>query len=93
MSNEIYLTPRVSESLDQLPKDQQTRVVRMIDSFGEDVLRNSIVVAADDSPGGGLRAARAKDYRLLFRYVPETHTVIITDLAKWESEELSAATA
>lgn len=93
MTNQVYLTPNISDTLSQLPKDQQTRVIHAIDSLEEDPLQNSYVIAGDDSPGGGLRAAHAGNLRLLLRYAPESHTVIITDLSSTLAEDLTAATA
>ena len=93
MTNEIYIPNELSETLQRLSKDEKRRVVRSIDSLGEDVLKNSYVFSGDDSPGGGLRAARAGDLCIIFRYTPGNHTIIVTDVSPMSHQEELAVSA
>ncbi len=91
MENEIYIANRLAETLKKLPEEQQNRIAKLIDSLGGDGWKNSQVVAADNSQGGGLRARLSGDLRLLFRYAPEQHAIIVTDVASMQERELAAA--
>jgi len=91
MENEIYIATRLAETLKKLPKEQQARIATLIDSLGGDGWKNSQVVAADNSQGGGLRARLSGDLRLLFRYAPEQNAIIVTDVASMQERELATA--
>ncbi len=61
----------------------------MIDSLAGDGWKNSQIVAPDSSEGGGLRSYLSDDLRLLFRYVPEQHAIIVTSVAAIYEQELA----
>ena len=90
MENEIYIANSVGDTLKTLPEETQNRIAALIDSLGGEGWKNSSVVAPDQSPGGGLRAARSGNLRLLFRYAPEQHAIIVAGLDTLHENELVA---
>lgn len=93
MSNEIYIPNELSETLKGLSKDQKREVVRTIDRLGEDVLDNSFVVSTSGPSKGDLREARAGSLRVLFRYLPESNSVIIAEVSSMAQEKAMASSA
>ncbi len=91
MENEIYIANKLADTLDRLSPDQRERVSLMIDSLAGDGWKNSQIVAPDNSKGGGLRAHLSGDLRLLFRYAPETHAIIVTSVTALHEQELAFA--
>jgi mRNA-degrading endonuclease RelE of RelBE toxin-antitoxin system len=91
MENEVYIANRLADTLKRMPSDQQAHVASLIDSLGGDGWKNSHVVAADNSQGGGLRARISGNLRLLFRYAPEQHAIIVTDVESMQERELAVA--
>jgi mRNA-degrading endonuclease RelE of RelBE toxin-antitoxin system len=91
MENEIYIVNGLADTLDRLPDDKREKVASMIDSLAGEGWKNSQIVAPDDSQGGGLRAFHSGDLRLLFRYAPEQHAIIVTSVAAMYEQELAAA--
>ena len=91
MENEIYIANGLAETLDRVSEADRERVASLIDSLSGEGWKNSQVVAPDDSPGGGLRARLSGDLRLLFRYAPEQHAIIVTSVATMMEHELATA--
>jgi len=93
MTNEIYIPNELSETLKGLSKDQKREVVQTIDRLGEDVLDNSYIVPASGPSQGDLREARAGGLRVLFRYLPESNSVIIAEVSSVVQEKAMASSA
>jgi mRNA-degrading endonuclease RelE of RelBE toxin-antitoxin system len=91
VENKIYIVNALADTLDRLPHEKREQVAAMIDALAGDGWRNSQIVAPDDAQGGGLRAALSGDLRLLFRYAPEQHAIIVTSVAAIEARELAHA--
>ena len=91
MENEIYIADGLAATFERLAAPDRERVTTMIDSLSGEGWKNSQIVAPDDSEGGGLRARIADDLRLLFRYVPEQHAIIVTSVAAMQERELALA--
>jgi len=93
MTNKVYLSTYANQSLLSLKASeaQVQGVLKTIDSLEEGEAAGSRILYADDSPGGGLRAVNAGDFRILYRYDPESHTVIVADVAPATSDERVAA--
>ena len=91
MKNEIYIASRLAQTLASLSKEQQDRVAALIDSLDGDGLKNSEVLSPDKSQGGGIRAAFLGGLVLFFRYVPEEHAIIVTDVTEMRGEPLATA--
>ena len=91
MENEIYIANEVVEKLDSLPKRERDRVSVIIDSLGGEGWKHSNIVAPDNSKGGGLRARLSGNLRLLFRYSPEQHAIIVVDVADIRTHQLATA--
>jgi mRNA-degrading endonuclease RelE of RelBE toxin-antitoxin system len=91
MKNEIYIASRLAQTLSSLSKDQQDRVASLIDSLNGDGLKNSEVLATDKSQGGDIRAAFLGGLSLIFRYVPEQHAIIVTDVTEMHGQPLATA--
>ena len=87
MTNQIHIAPDLPETMQRLPKDQRDRVIRTIDSLADDPTGESYIISRDDSPGGGLRAIHTGSLRILFRYAPEVHAVIVTDVSSMVPEQ------
>jgi len=91
MSNEIYIANQLADTMARLPEDEKKQVASMIDSLEGDGWKNSEIVLADKSGGGGMRAAFHGYLSLIFRYVPEQHAIIVTDV-KGIADRQAAAT-
>jgi mRNA-degrading endonuclease RelE of RelBE toxin-antitoxin system len=91
MEDEIYITTSMGKQIAELAPTQQRSVQVAIDSLSGDGWKNSQIVAPDNTPGGGLRSVRNGDIRLLFRYSPEVHAIIVVDVASIIERELAVA--
>ena len=82
MTSKVYLSPHVSEFLNRLDfsNDQVDNLVNAIDSLGQEDPRNSPVVFADDTPGGGLRELDRNNLRILFRYDPQQQSIMVAEV-------------
>jgi mRNA-degrading endonuclease RelE of RelBE toxin-antitoxin system len=101
MTNKIYVTPSVNETLQSLDvSDKELQDLRtVIDSLGQSIPQESRVVFADDTPSGGLRELDRNGWRIVFRYDPQQRAVMVADIrarnypttTKSRTEELAAA--
>lgn len=90
MENKIYITHQLADTLTSLPKQQSEVVAAMIDSLEGDGWKKSRIVAPDKSQGGGLRIFISGGLRLLFRYAPESHLIIVTSVATLDEYPLAS---
>lgn len=86
MTNEIYIPKELAGVLKSLSPVERRHIVQAIDALEEHVLENSRVISTAGPAKGELREARAGDLRLLFRYTPEDHAIILTDVCSHLSE-------
>jgi mRNA-degrading endonuclease RelE of RelBE toxin-antitoxin system len=91
MTNEIYIPNELTETFNNLSKDDRKTVARAIDSLEEDVLGNSLYVSDARPAKGDVRETRAGHLRVIFNYTPENHTVIITGVAPMVQENAMAS--
>jgi len=90
MENEIYIASKAAEQLKNLSPEGRDRASKLIDSLSGNGWENSQIVVPDSKPGGGLRAKLAGNIKLLFRYAPEQHAIIVADVASIYEHEFSA---
>lgn len=91
MDNEIYITSLAGSQIEQMPSNQRERAREAVEALRNGGWENSQIVVPDSKPGGGLRAKLAGNIRLLFRYAPEEHAIIVADVAAIYERELTAA--
>jgi len=92
MENEIYIASEVANKLKALPPASRIKATELINSLGGNGWENSQIVLPDSKPGGGLRAKLAGNIKLLFRYAPHQHAIIVADVALiYEHEFLATA--
>jgi hypothetical protein len=90
MDNEIYITSLAGSQIERMPSSEQESARAAVDALRSS-WENSQIVMPDSKPGGGLRAQLAGNIRLLFRYAPEQHAIIVADVAAIYERELAAA--
>jgi mRNA-degrading endonuclease RelE of RelBE toxin-antitoxin system len=90
MENEIYIASEVANKLKALSPASRMKATELINSLSGNGWENSQIVVPDSKPGGGLRAKLAGNIKLLFRYAPEQHAIIVADVASIYERELSA---
>ena len=93
MTNEIYIASHLAKALGEMPPEQQDRIASLIDSLKNDGWKKSEVLAPDQSPGGGMRAAFSGSLSLIFRYAPEENAIIVTDVNDIGVHQLSGSSA
>jgi mRNA-degrading endonuclease RelE of RelBE toxin-antitoxin system len=91
MDNEIYITSLASSQIEKMPSNQQERVRAAVEALRNGGWENSQIVVHDAKPGGGLRAKLAGNIRLLFRYAPQEHAIIVADVASIYEHEMAAS--
>jgi mRNA-degrading endonuclease RelE of RelBE toxin-antitoxin system len=90
MENEIYLTSLAGSQIEKMPSTDRETVRKAVEALRNGGWENSQIVVPDSKPGGGLRARLQGNIRLLFRYSPEQHAIVVADVASIYERELSA---
>jgi mRNA-degrading endonuclease RelE of RelBE toxin-antitoxin system len=82
MTNQIYLTPSVNETLQslELSEKQLQDLDTAINSLGESIPQESRIVFADGTPSGGLWELDRNGWRIVFRYDSQQNAVMVADI-------------
>lgn len=86
MANTLYLSHLAEAKVRDLSSPHHEQVMRTLEALELDPLGNS----KDLSKEADLRIARTSDFRVILRYVPAEHAVLVTDIASAESFEAAA---
>jgi hypothetical protein len=91
MEDELYIADSFAKTFETLSPAQQERVAKVIDSLDHGGWKNSQIVSPDGTAGGGLRIVIADDLRVLFRYTPEKHAIVVASVAEIYERQLVSA--